>query len=351
MFPREKIGDTLEIEEGTRADDAYEAGLNVFAGYVMADLALGDQLRLIAGPRVEASRHTIRSYDPFSADIAPIEVEKDYATILPGASLVYSVTDDINLRFGGSRTLARPQLRELAPFSFTNYFGDRPQQGNPDLEETRIWNADLRFEWFPTLREVLATSVFYKRFIDPIESIVLPRGNRGIETYANAESANLFGVEVEARKSFDFMHAALEDLSLIANFTIAYSKIELTEAQAGIATSRDRPLSQQAPYAINVALDYTNEDIGFSARVLYNIVGPNIVAVGTNGLPDIYVQPQHLLDAVVAQEVVDGFELKLTGKNLVNTEIKETQEFPDGERVVHSYRKGTVVTLGATYTY
>jgi len=45
-------------------------------------------------------------------------------------------------------------------------------EGNPKLKITKITNLDLRFEYFPTLREVLAVSLFYKHFRDPIEEIV-----------------------------------------------------------------------------------------------------------------------------------------------------------------------------------
>ena len=68
-----------------------------------------------------------------------------------------------------TRTLARPQLRELAPFAYSDFFGGRRTSGNPDLELTHITNADLRFEYFPRLSEVLAFSIFYKRFEDAIE--------------------------------------------------------------------------------------------------------------------------------------------------------------------------------------
>ena len=34
-------------------------------------------------------------------------------------------------------------------------------------------NLDARFEWFPTLSEVAAVSLFYKDFRKPIEKVIL----------------------------------------------------------------------------------------------------------------------------------------------------------------------------------
>jgi outer membrane receptor protein involved in Fe transport len=352
LFARENIGPVFNLDESTIANDAYTSTLNVYAGYVMGDVALGDQVRLILGPRVEASHQTIHSFDPSVAETPPIEVEQDDVAILPGASLVYSVTEDVNLRLAASRTLARPQLREIAPFSFSNYFGARREQGNPDLEMTRIWNVDLRSEWFPTLTEVVAISAYYKRFQKPIEQVIESQGKDGIATYDNTPEANLFGIEIEGRKSFDFLHHTLEDLSIIANFTVAHSRIVLAEEQAAKVTSRSRPLSRQAPYVINVALDYTNEDIGTSFRILYNVLGANIVYVGTDGYADIYEQPAHRVDATLAQRIYEGFELKLTGKNLLNSQIRQTQGRKDSDdQVVSAYRKGIGVSMTASYTY
>ena len=65
-----------------------------------------------------------------------------------------------------SRTVARPQLRETAPFLFTDYVGARDQQGNPDLLSSQVINADVRFEVFPGAADVVAVSAFFKRFND-----------------------------------------------------------------------------------------------------------------------------------------------------------------------------------------
>ncbi len=352
IFDTRHIGTSLELEENTRPNDAYTASLRVFAGYAMLDTVIVPSLRLIAGERIEVSEQSINSFDPHNPDVGRVDTGYDSTDFLPAAALVWSVLPTANLRLGATRTVARPQLREVAPFSFTDYFGGREVQGNPALRPTQIYNLDLRFEWFPSLQEVLAASVFYKRFADPIESVIQSAGARGIVTFQNAMSAELFGVELEARKSFGFIAAPLADLSIVANITFAQSRVELDPTTAAFVTNPDRPLSRQAPYIINAALDYTNEESGTQARVGYNVAGKRITAVGTQGLPDVFAQPRHQLDVVFSQEVIEGLRLSASGKNLINDDYRETQGGDDvDEALVSRFRTGIEVGLGATYTY
>ena len=354
IFTAQNIGTELELFEGTNPTDAYETDLNVFAGYVMLDAHLSKSLRIVGGPRLEASSLTLEAFDRFNPS-ERLTAGLDDDAIMPGLAVIWGVRDDMNLRFAASRTIARPQLLEFAPFQFTNYFGGYTEQGNPNLVNTRIWNGDIRWEWFPTLREVVAASIFAKRFEDPIEQVLRAGSGNSLITYQNAFGANLIGGEVEARKSFDFITPALKDLSIIANITLAFSQVDIdTESFTGQGvTSAERPLTNQAPWVLNLSLDYGNEDIGTRARVLYNIAGKRIVTAGESPLPDIYEQPRHTLDATVAQRIVDGFDIKLTGKNLLNGEYLRTYGSEDkGDETLHrSYTKGISVSLGASYTY
>jgi outer membrane receptor protein involved in Fe transport len=57
---------------------------------------------------------------------------------------------------------------------------------------------DLRYEWFPAPGEIISASAFYKYFEKPIEQT--NQGN-DVLSYTNADNANVYGVEVEFRKS------------------------------------------------------------------------------------------------------------------------------------------------------
>ena len=79
----------------------------------------------------------------------------------------------------------------------------------PDLERTRIDNLDLRWEFYPASGEVLSFGVFAKRFDQPIERVYRAAGaSSRFVGFVNAESAENYGVELEARKSLGFCRSS-----------------------------------------------------------------------------------------------------------------------------------------------
>src|SRR5690606_27246606 len=101
--------------------------------------------------------------------------------------------------------------------------------GNPRLERARITNLDLRWEWFPDARSVLAVSGFHKRFARPIEVSVLPSSEL-IKTWVNAEEADNRGVEIEARSGLGLLGDALAPLEVQANLTLVRSEVRTGRA-------------------------------------------------------------------------------------------------------------------------
>lgn len=350
LFTRENIGTALELEETTRPNDAYDASQMVFAAYVMADSWVLSRLRVTLGARVESAQQKMISFDPYAATLSQVESKLDDTDFLPSVNVVVKVARDMNLRLAASRTVARPQLRELAPFSFTDYFGAYEIVGNPDLSRTSIYNGDVRFEIFPGSGEVLAVSGFYKQFYAPIEQVILP-SNQGITTYRNAESARLFGAELEVRKGLGFIHPVIRELTVLANLTLVSSKVTIDPTQIGIQTNNERPLQGQSPWVVNAGLDFSPEKWGTRVRVLYNIFGPRIVQVGAFGLPDVYERPRHQLDLFAAQSIGKHFDVKLTVENLLDARWQRTQTTNAARYVVNEYRKGVTVFLGGEYTY
>jgi TonB-dependent receptor len=317
---------------------------------MMGDVSLARDLRLILGQRLEITRQTIAPFDQFESGARVKGAHLDSTDLLPAAAIVFSATEQTKLRASVTRTVARPQLRELAPYVYQEIVGGRDITGNPDLQLTKITNGDLRFEYFPTLREVLAFSTFVKHFEDPIEPEIRATGGANSLTYNNSPGANLIGVEIEARKSLEFLSQHLKALTLISNLTLAHSRIEVDKTRT-LGTHASRPLVNQAPYVLNLALDYTGER-GTNARLLYNVSGRRIVEVGTGGLDDIYEHPRHLVDFAVSQDFGKHFTLKLAGENLLNSEVLVTQgEQERSNNVRRRYQDGSTYTISAQYTY
>jgi len=351
MFFGTNIGQSLGLEESTQPQDAYDADLNVYAAYAMTDVAITRWMRAILGQRLEVTRQTLDADDQFDTGVAIKGASVESTDLLPSFGLVFDVTKQSKLRASLTRTLARPQLRELAPFAYVNVLGGRPEVGNPDLTLTHITNADLRFEYFPTLKEVLALTVFYKHFEDPIEAVVIASGDAGVNTYQNAKGANLGGVELELRKSLEPLADPLKHFTFIGNLTASVSRIELTGDALDKVTHASRPMMNQAPYSLNLALDYDGPT-KTSFRVLYNVVGKRIVAVGTEGLDDAYEHPRHLVDLTVAQEFGKHVSVRATAANILNSPFLVTQGKEDSDAtVVGRYTTGAVYSLSGSYTY
>ena len=355
LFTDDNIGTALALEEFTRANDAYDAEQRVLALYAMADLALTKRFRVILGERLESSLQSIDSFDPFAVvdaadpDRGRVKAELETADFLPSVGAVLKVTPESNLRASVARTVARPQLRELAPYLYTPYFGARDILGNPELNRTSIYHGDLRFEWFPSPGDVLALSLFYKQFYDAIEQVIIPTSGRGAGSYANAAAARNVGGEIEVRKNLGFLATRLEDLSLLGNVTLVSSRVDLGADAVGVQTNRERPLAGQSPFVINLGIDFASESLGTRARLLYNVFGERIAQVGALGLPDELEQPRHQLDLTVAQRVGKHVDVKVTAENLLNSPVRFTQGDDTGdESVTNEYKTGTTVTLSLT---
>lgn len=350
LFAPENVGTALELAEWTAPTDTYAARYDVVAGYLMSDVSIGSRVRAVTGARVERSTQTIDSFDPFAPDAQGSSSRLAKTDVLPSANLLFRATSSVNVRAGAAVTVARPQLREMAPFIFTEFLGAREVLGNPDLDRTRVQSYDVRVEYFPSPTEVLALSGFHKRFAKPIEPVILPT-SRGVLSYQNADGASTTGLEVEARKKLGFVTRWLSDFSVLSNLTLATSQVELDRAKVGLLTNTSRPLAGQSPYVVNVALDYEREASRTRARVLYNVIGARIAQVGLQGLPDTYEQPRHVVDVSVSQGVGSHVDLKATVENVLDAPYRFTLGEAGDSEVANRWVGGRSVWITASYTY
>ena len=81
--------------------------------------------------------------------------------LLPSINLKYTISDTKNLRFAASQTYTKPVLMESFPIQIVNPDGT-VFQGNPNLVNSKNTNVDLKFEVFPTDKEMFAVGIFGK---------------------------------------------------------------------------------------------------------------------------------------------------------------------------------------------
>jgi hypothetical protein len=345
LFSPTNINTYLTIRDYTRTDDSYDAQQHAFAGYAMLDWRPFHELRFVGGLRLEAFRQIVVSADPLSTGPAGVPLPMTRRTDfdpMPSIGAVVELVPDMFIRAGYAGTVARPQLRELAPFLFNDFVRRRAVSGNPDLRRTYIHNFDVRWEWFPSASEVLAVSGFVKLFESPIESTIV--NDDGDVTFRNIDGAENYGLELEARFHLGHIVPELDWISVGGNFALIYSQARLSDVQRSLATSAQRPLAGQAPYAINVSLGFAPPGTNVSWYAYYNVFGPRLEDVGQNGLPDVYREPFHSVDLAIAWSPIPELSLRLTGQNI----LFQRQELQQADIVVLGINPGTTFSLGVS---
>ena len=206
----------------------------------------------------------------------------DVSDILPSVNLIYSLNEDMNLRATYTKTLARPNLREIAPFSAFDPLEKTTWFGNPQLTKTNITNLDLRWEWFPAAGEVIALSGFYKDFTDPIVLSYRRAPNPELE-YNNVPNAQVMGIEIELRKSLGFISPMLSNLKFSTNVSFINSNADVFETADASLVPEERPFEGQAPFILNTALIYSDFEKGVDAVLSLNSIGDRMKIIGREG--------------------------------------------------------------------
>lgn len=358
LFVPERIGTGVgqfALRDRTLPQDNYDASQAVLAGYAMVDAEVLPGLRAVGGARVEHADQdvSVRGVDTPGAEL-------DDADVLPALNLTWAASLSLNLRAAVSRTVARPQFRERAPFLYEDFFGAVPTRGNPLVARASILNYDLRGEWLSESGVLFSASGFYKRFDDPIEPVFFNLGTNLGQSFANSESAVVYGAELEARLPFGAVSGSLEGLTLDGNLTLAESEVRGDSVRVldpggfpayfPVNRSGDAALFGQSPYVFNVGLSYLLPGTGTSATVLYNRFGRRLEARGVSRLPDIYEEDRGRLDLVLEQPVGRGLALKLAAERLVGDDVEFSQTFPNGDTVVtRSYDPGRTFSLSLSW--
>ena len=347
------------LNDFTNNQDKY-FGVSVLNGmYGMFDNKFGEKIRLVWGVRVENFQQFLTTKD-VTAKRVVVNTEK--WDVLPSFNFTLSPNTKNSIRLAASRTVARPEFREIAPFSFYDYEANYGVNGNVNLKRTSILNGDVRYEFYPKGGEAITIGGFYKYFDDPIElrldpSSVLDRRNYG---YSNVDNAYTIGAEFEVRKNLDFIDKSLDNFSVFANLTYSYSKVTLSGTTAGgQATSVNRPLQGQSPYLANLGLQYNSKQGGWSGSALYNRIGQRLSLVGNLDFADIYERPRNQVDFQLAKKVMNNRgEVKLTWADLLNNafyfyeNVDSKKAFGTGsDRLFNSYKPGSTITIGFTYDF
>jgi TonB-dependent receptor len=351
----------LTFTEITGGDGAaaYDAGLKVHAAYGQVDAELLPRLRTSLGVRVEDGKQRVQVVDLFGgAAASPTRLDETY--VLPAATLTYNFYEDMQFRVGASKTIARPQFRELAPQQYFDADTDRLFIGNPYLKDTELLNFDARVEWYFAAGQYLSGGVFYKDLDRPVEAVVSEQGATIVQTYVNAPKATLHGFEVDFRKFFELpFEGPLFDgkrWMIGANYTYTNSDIKVSQGDvvfplAGAGASRPASdyvkdgsqLQGMSEHLANIQFGYENVETRSQATILATYVSERISARGRPGQPDLVQDPGVTVDFTYRRAFdVKGRELEFTFKarNLLGEDYQEYQQLGGGRVDNNKYDLG-----------
>ena len=247
----------------------------------------------------------------------PLEARNNYDDHLPSVNVAFNITDDLLLRAGWAKVMARPQLANLAPtitaITTPSAAGSTGSLtiGNPDLSPFRAENTDLSLEWYfnegglltlawfkkdvsnypqtvstaGSIQEVLDSAAFAS-FLEtqtPQQQLWLtgggPSGGPGIyaiRQFKDAPGGEIKGWELSYQQNFTFLPGFLKNFGIQANYTKLSSNLSYildpgtVSATGTVLTPQvvaGGPFIGASPKSANATLFY--ETPKWSARVSY----------------------------------------------------------------------------------
>lgn len=310
-------------------------------GYVQLDfnaMLFGLPLKGNVGDRYVRTEQTSFGLATVNNVLQPVTVERpSYSNNLPSMNLALSLRDDLILRYGMAKVMARPGLGDLTPGVRVSVSGSSRTvtSGNPLLNPFKANTADLALEWYFGERSLLAGSVFYKdvqsfvqqlRYTQAFKDSGLPdslldgtgaspNDDFNFSIPLNSPGGKIKGYEISYLQGFTFLPGFWKDFGAQLNFSHAQSNVKYLNTNGDVV--QVAPLTGLSKNSYNATLYYDNGT--FSARVslahrdayLTTIPGRNNNDVeGTKGTTNV--------DASASWNVNEWLSLTFSAINLTN---------------------------------
>ncbi len=374
-------GTTYEVPFIPVNPNKYNSTISNSAGYVSIELSPLNKLKAIAGVRVENYIQFYTGQDQLGANILDNDKVLENLGIFPTLNLIYSLTENQNIRFSYAKTIARPSFKELSyaeifdPISGQTFIGGLFRDANDiagieywdgNLTSTDIHNFDFRWESFQKNGQTVSVSLFYKQFNRPIEMVQFATQASSYQP-RNVGNGQVAGGEVEWRQNLKPIHELLKNFSFNVNLTYTKSQIELSNteytsrvynARTGQSFGKYRDMAGQAPYIINSGVAYNGGENGFwkglEAGLYYNVQGQTLQYVGIADRPDIYSVPFHSLN-FNANKSFGGdshFQAGFKIDNMLNAKKELVyKSYRAGDRFFSRLSHGTTFQLKLNYSF
>lgn len=289
----------------------FDSSEDTQAAYGMFDLNLGSRFSSVAGVRVERTKTDYVANElAFDEEgdftgLTPVTGGNEYTEILPMVHLKYQLDDRTNLRAAVTRTFARPNFIDLAPYQLIIREDEEIERGNPALEPTKSWNLDLFAERYFEPVGIISGGLFYKKLSDNIFTFNFEEDFEGDEfdviQKRNGGEANIKGAEFALQRNLP------AGFGIYFNYTLVDSEAEYPER----GTAR---LQGQAEQTGNLA--FSLERGRFSGRISGNYNSGYILEIGEEAAEDIVIDEHLQIDFSASLVLTDKLSLSLQLMNL-----------------------------------
>lgn len=314
---------------------------------------------LTAGVRYEDTRTDAAGRRLRGGQWGAVENSSSYNDILPSLNAAYDIGDDLKLRGALSRSIGRAPFNAIAPVG-ESLTVDGSQvtlsRANPDLKPRQADNADLGLDWYlDNGQGILSANLFYKKVKNEFftttqnQSITLDGQTvtADVTQLVNAgQPIDIYGLEINLVKNFDFLPEPLDGLGIQANLTLLDTNFKQRMNDGSFVELRT--MVGQANRSYNLALFYEKGPV--SARLAYNYVGMKLTErVNTaTAYRNRYDGADKSLDVKATYRLDENWGVTLNGWNITREGRSEymgwRQELP---MVVADF--GSAWLLGFTY--
>lgn len=352
---------------------SYRVSEETHAGYLQADLS-GERWDGNVGVRLVNTRITSEAWDaPIESIVengawnytanyaAPTAVRQDaeYTYALPAANFIWHFTDDLQLRLGAAKTMARPSVEQLAPTNttesvswgeFTQIYG-----GNADLRPYTAKQGDASLEWYFADKSIVNVAVYYKRISNQITTSWEPGQDIGVGPILDldgnpvTDGPTLFNVMRPINGDYAKVHGVEAGLQYFWENGFGFRAQYTRNWSKSFVEDEERPLEGIAPSVYSVGVMYERGAWSLSATADHTdgfVTATNVLGAGYNEQADALTW----LTANVSYQINDMFSVTLQGSNLLD----EAQTYSiNGNPLLSQgyYRYGRQFTLGVSLRF
>ena len=339
-------------EQESRAND-FKITEDINAAYLMNTIDV-DDWRFIAGMRYEGTKFEAKGTGVRDGVFEAQDTQRDYHHWLPGLHARYQLDKNTQVRAAWTNTVVRPTFGQLAPGFVID--DDEATFGNPDLKPLESSNFDLGIEHYMGQAGTVSAFLFYKDIKNFVYNNDLAGTGDWVDftqahTYANGDSAKLYGLELAYSQKFDWLPAPWNGLLVGANTTFSRSNASIKgyDAAVGRERKRDIDLPNQSDTVGNLMLGWEDDKLSlrlsanYKSQYLYELAGINDKA------HDLHVDAQTFVDFSARYSLTKNLQVSFEAQNLTD---QPYFVYSGNSRYNNQYEEyGPTYSLGLTFTH